>query len=147
MLIPYLISGNEEKAKELLMRRLFKSWTPDQMKNFAESFVHYRLPEIMNKTVLDNLMKERDTADVFVVSASLDLWLKPWCEEHKVGLICTEFDLENKRLLTPNCKGEEKVRRIKEQLSLSNYQDIYCVGNLPQDAAMLKLGNRKKVVK
>ena len=117
------------------------------MKNFAESYVHYRLPEIMNKTVLDELMKEREDADVFVVSASLDLWLEPWCKEHKVELICTAFDLQQKTLLTPNCKGEEKVRRIKERLTLSNYQDIYCVGNLPQDKAMLQLGNRKKVIK
>ncbi len=117
------------------------------MKNFAESYVHYRLPEIMNKPVLDELMKEREDAEVFVVSASLDLWLEPWCKEHKVELICTNFDLHQKTLLTPNCKGEEKVRRIKERLALSNYQDIYCVGNLPQDKAMLQLGNRKKVIK
>ena len=63
---------------------------------------------VMEKAVADG-------RPVYVVSASVDNWVRPFFQE-AVAVIGTQVESEDGRLtgrfLTPNCYGAEKVRRL-----------------------------------
>jgi len=84
---------------------------------------------------------------VVVVSASIDLWLKDWCEAQHVELIATKLEEKDGRisgrLLTKNCNGREKVRRIEERFDLSDFDHIYAYGDRPGDRPMLAIANER----
>ena len=42
-----------------------------------------------------------------------------------------------------DCYGDEKVRRIRERLTLADYGTIYAYGDTEDDRAMLDLADRK----
>lgn len=59
--------------------------------------------------------KTRREDDV-IVSASLDFYLLPLCQE--IGLkqvICTKYDVKNGKIVGENCKKEEKVKRLEQE--------------------------------
>ena len=80
-----------------------------------------------------------------MISASLDIWLKPWTEYLGVELICTKMKFEQGiftgAFANANCNGNEKVNRIKALLRLEDYQPIYAYGNSSGDKPMLALAD------
>ncbi len=84
---------------------------------------------------------------VLVVSASLDLYLKPWCQEHGLELICSELAYENGRCLGTylhgDCYSRNKVNLINERYDLSLYENVYAYGDTEEDEAMLNLASHK----
>ena len=68
---------------------------------------------------------QRQGDDVVVVSGSLSVYVRPWCEANGIRCIATELD-ECKGRLTGRyrhgeCTGMEKARRISSQFDLSRY--------------------------
>lgn len=106
------ISSSSE-AKERLYHSLYKGLSRCDIGESALSFTpHYNVP------ILEALKRHCETGDeVWIISASLDLWLKPIARQLGVGLICTETETDSRgrltgRFATPNCRGEEKLRRF-----------------------------------
>jgi len=83
---------------------------------------------------------------VVVVSASPENYLKIWCHRNNVECIGTKLKTDSTKLTGKieglNCKGAEKVRRIKSKIDLSVYTDIYGYGNSNGDKEMLALCNK-----
>ncbi len=84
---------------------------------------------------------------IVVVSASLDLYLKPWCQEHAVELICSELVYKNGRCLGTylhgDCYSRNKVNLINAHYDLSQYENVYAYGDTEEDEAMLSLAEHK----
>lgn len=83
---------------------------------------------------------------VVIVSASLGLWVELLAKELGFDFIATHFRCEGSRLADgfagENCKGKEKVRRIRETLGdLSSYSKIVALGDSPSDYPMYKLAD------
>ena len=82
-----------------------------------------------------------------MVSASLDVYLAPWCEARNLLYICTTLEERNGRLtgrcVDGDCSGAEKVRRIRKRFDLSRYNLLYAYGDTPDDREMLELADRK----
>ena len=80
---------------------------------------------------------------IVVVSASINNYLKPWCDKLGFELISTELETVDGKLTgkfsTPNCNGFEKVIRINKKYNLSNYEEIHVFGNSKGDLPMLNL--------
>lgn len=102
------------KAKQHIFSYFFKGTSleefDDQCRQFAADNLHLlRLEGI--KTLL---RAKDDGADVVIVSASIDNWVQPFFPT--VTIIGTQIEVSDNRLtgrfLTPNCYGEEKVRRL-----------------------------------
>jgi phosphatidylglycerophosphatase C len=85
--------------------------------------------------------------DVVVVSASLDVYLRPWCEQRGLAVICTTLEERDGRLtgryLHGDCSGSEKARRIAERYALARYPLIYAYGDSGEDREMLELAHKK----
>jgi phosphatidylglycerophosphatase C len=94
---------------------------------------------------------QKNNATVAIVSASIDAWLKPFCEEQDVLCICTELDYTNGlfigNLKTKNCNRKEKESRIKSAFDLKNFNKIIAFGNSSGDAEMFSLAHEQIWVK
>ena len=62
---------------------------------------------------------------------------------NKLKLIATKLEVKNNNITgnfkTKNCYGEEKVTRIKKELDINKYNDIYAYGDSNGDKEMLNI--------
>jgi len=84
---------------------------------------------------------------VVVVSASLDSYLRGWCAELGLALICTELEHDGGVLTGEfaggDCTGLEKARRVRERYDLGQYPVVYAYGDTPEDYELLRLASRR----
>jgi len=85
--------------------------------------------------------------DVVVVSASLSPYLRVWCSELGIGLICAELEAAGGvltgRYVEGDCCGAEKARRVRARYDLSRYSTVFAYGDTDEDAELLQLANRR----
>ena len=139
------ISGSQ--AKQKLYSVLYKGLLKDEIFNKSKDF----RPKFRIK-VLEALNKHKQTEDsVYIISASLDLWVKQIANDLGVKYICTEVSIDNEGRLnglfsSPNCHGEEKVRRLLEKEKRPFYLTVY--GDEPKggDFALFNMADKRHVV-
>ena len=106
------------------------------------------LPARIRPAAIDRIEWHRSRGDdVVVVSGSLDVYLRPWCEQQGVACICATLEDRNGRLtgryVDGDCSGAEKVRRILERYRAERYDEIYAYGDSGEDRELLELANRR----
>ena len=106
------------------------------------------LPQTLRQAALDRIEWHKSQGDdVVVVSASLDVYLGPWCDARNLPYICTTLEERAGRLtgrcVDGDCSGVEKVRRIRQRFDLSRYTILYAYGDTPDDREMLELAHKK----
>jgi len=83
---------------------------------------------------------------VIVVSASIECWIRPWCEQNGLDLIATKIEIKDGiitgKFLTKNCYGIEKANRVKEVYNLDDYDYIYAYGDSRGDKELLGLADK-----
>ena len=146
-----LVSAHDAKTR--VLRFFLRGRSKAAIENAGETFCREKLPELLRPDSMALLNAHiAGGKEVAVVSASCGAWVKPFCVKEGVGCICTEmeFDAEGKftgNLCTPNCKGEEKPRRIREVYELGRYSRIIAYGDSPADLPMLGLAHEKHMLK
>ena len=139
-----IISNNS--IKQILITYFFKGKSINEFKKHAEYFSLNMLEPLIRKKALEQIAWHKENGhDVVIVSASIDLWLRPWCIKNDIVLISSMLEV-NDQIITgktrnKNCYGLEKVTRIKELYNLSEYSYIYSYGNSRGDYEMLKIAN------
>lgn len=139
-----IISNNS--IKQILITYFFKGKSINEFKKHAEYFSLNMLEPLIRKKALEQIAWHKENGhDVVIVSASIDLWLRPWCIKNDIVLISSMLEV-NDNVITgktrnKNCYGLEKVTRIKELYNLSEYSYIYSYGNSRGDYEMLKIAN------
>lgn len=71
-----------------------------------------------------SLMRKVKCGDL-VVSASPEFLLKPICAEMGVVLIASVVDVHTGCFLSPNCRGEEKIRRVRQACQDDEIEEFY----------------------
>jgi phosphatidylglycerophosphatase C len=149
-----LIAGYRAGAvSDRTMRRLMSRlgfWGDDvgRLRRLGERYAEEVLPALIRPMALERIAWHRARGDrVVVVSASLDLYLEPWCRSLGVDVICTQLEVRNGRCtgryLHGDCCGEEKARRVRERYLLSAYGTIYAYGDTDEDRPMLALAQKR----
>ncbi len=133
-------------AKESIIGYFFAGKTRAELDALAERFCREQLPGRLREELMDKLRAYRSSgATVAVVSASLDLWLRPFCAKEGVQMVCTEAEFEQDRFTgrfaTPNCNHREKSRRISTAFNLSAFDRVIAYGNSKGDQAMFQLAD------
>lgn len=125
---------NKERSKEL-----FYSYLPDiNAENEAEIFWQKN-----SSKIFDWFPLEKDVP-IVVCSASPVFQIKPICDRLGVDtVIATRMNPKTGKITGPNCKGEEKVRRIKNELPDYDFRNAFS-DNISSDAPMLALATGKK---
>lgn len=135
-----------ERAKAAILEVFFVGKSRQELDRIGRSFCQNRLPALLRPQTIDILRASRDAGDtVAIVSASMDLWLRPFCEAEGITLICTELQYVQEvftgYFATPNCNRREKAQRILEAFPLNQFVYIVAYGNSPGDAAMFGLAH------
>jgi HAD superfamily hydrolase (TIGR01490 family) len=102
------------KAKQRVFSWFFKGMPVEAFdalcQDFANTHRHLLRPDVVR--VLEQALAEG--SEVLIVSASIDNWVQPFFPS--VTVLGTQIEVADGRLtgrfLTPNCYGQEKVRRI-----------------------------------
>ncbi|HTS44617.1 MAG TPA: HAD-IB family hydrolase [Puia sp.] len=131
-------------AKQILLRFFFGGMSADAFQTRCDEFTIVVLPHLIRPKALIEIRKLLDSgAEVVVVSASAENWIKNWSNSLGLQLISTILEHRNGlitgRFEGKNCYGKEKVRRIQIAYDLSKYDEIYCYGDSGGDKPMMSL--------
>lgn len=137
---------SNEGAKAAVLSEFFKGKTAQEMAGLGANFYQQKIPSMLRVELLETLRKALQKGEIVViVSASPDIWLRPFCEKEGFELLCTELAYKSGKFTgkfaTPNCNGVEKARRIQAAYNLEAYEKISAYGNSKGDAAMYALAD------
>ncbi len=141
-----------QQGKEKLLAKVLCGKNQEEIHSLGEEFTCHMLEqkELFFRTgalgCIENYKKSG--ADIYIISASPSIWIAPMAKCLGVQYICTEFFYENDifwgKFLGKNCNGEEKVRRIEQEIShLAIYKHIVAYGDSKGDLPMLSLAHEK----
>lgn len=138
---------NPQAVKEKLIYFYLKRFKKKQLQEIVKNYTRTKLPTIFRKTALERLKWHQEQQhDIYIVSASAELWLAIWCKNENISLIATKLAFDNEELMkqfaTPNCNGEEKVNRIKQEIDLQQFEVIFAYGDTEGDIPMLSLAQK-----
>lgn len=135
------------KAKQYVLSYFFKGMTEDEFHSVAEEYSLKHIDTIVRPKAMKKIIWHKKQGHrIVIVSASIDYWLRPWCDHNGLELIATKLEVKNGvitgKLLTKNCYGVEKVNRINEIYRLKEYEYIYAYGDSKGDKELLHLADK-----
>lgn len=136
-----------ERLKTDFLRSLFMGVAQGLLLTSCEQFNQRYLPFIIReKAILEIKRHKNNGATVVVVTASPRILVQPFCIRHNLTVIGTELAFDDQgrftgRLAGKNCRGVEKVRRIREMFDLDKHGGIHAYGDSDGDREMLQLAS------
>ncbi|RQP10292.1 MAG: HAD-IB family hydrolase [Chryseobacterium sp.] len=131
-----------ERVKRSLVKSVLKNERKEVLEERAQSFFDEVGKGLIRPAALNFIRDLDEESHGVLVSASIDLWVKPFAYFLGLDAICTKALYVNHRFagdfVTANCKGDEKVKRILEEIDVAKYDKIIAFGDTAGDAAMLK---------
>ena len=136
------------QTRPIVSRVGFQGEPADSIRQLGRRYAMEELPKVVRSEAVERIRWHQAQGDtVAVVSASLDAYLRPWCDSMGVERICTELEERGGRLTgrysQGDCSGRAKVSQIRERFNLSRYDVIYAYGDTSDDREMLELADRK----
>ena len=137
------------KAKQKVFAHFFQGMAIDEFdalcQQFARTHRHLLRPEVVRQ--LEQALSEG--SEVLVVSASIDNWVQPFFP--KVKVLGTQIEVIDGcltgRFLTPNCYGQEKVRRILALYPDRSEYHLTAFGDSRGDREMLAFADEAHLIK
>ena len=134
------------KAKQYMLSYFFKDMDEQQFLKVAEEYSLKHINTILRPQAMEKITWHKEQGHkIVVVSASIECWLKPWCNKNSLDLIATKIEIKDGRVtgkfLSKNCYGIEKANRVKEVYNLHDYDYIYAYGDSRGDKELLELAD------
>ena len=118
VMLMFLRVIDNNRCKEIMLSYFFKGWRQADFKLKGREFVT-RGKEILNPETCAKLRKHLNEGhEVYIISASVEEWVKPIAETLGVkNVLCTRLAAGKDGILTgryqgKNCHGQEKVNRL-----------------------------------
>jgi HAD superfamily hydrolase (TIGR01490 family) len=134
------------KAKQEVLRWFLKGESVSLFNERCREFVGKVLPSLIRPKALAEIRRyQKEGAEVIVVSASAENWVRPWCETLGLTCVATRLEVNDGRLTGnisgKNCYGPEKVQRLHDCIDLKNATEIIAYGDSSGDKEMLALAH------
>ena len=135
------------KVKQRIFSHFFKGWDYDRFRATGEAFVK-KIETIRNEKTIQLLEQHLEQGHtVYVVTGSILDWVQPWCE--KLGIhtvIATEVEVDDRNVITgrfktPNCYGQEKVKRLLQLEPARDSYRLYAYGDSHGDKQLLAIAD------
>jgi phosphatidylglycerophosphatase C len=138
---------SREKAKKKFLRYHFGGEAHAELLRKSTQFCQRVMPAYTREKALEQLQfHKQHFHDVLIATASLDFWVEPWMKHMGLQYVCTNAEYVDGKFtgnfVTPNCSGEEKLRRIREKYNLDEYETIFGYGDTSEDKPFLKLAHK-----
>ena len=135
------------KAKQMMLSYFFKGMDKQQFQKIAEEYSLKHIDTILRPKAMEKITWHKELGHkVIVVSASIECWIRPWCDQNGLDLIATKIKVKDGlitgKFLTKNCYGIEKASRVKEAYNLDDYDYIYAYGDSRGDKELLGLADK-----
>jgi len=135
------------KAKQMMLSYFFKEMEEQKFRGLAEQFSLEYIDTMLRPKAMQKIAWHKELGHkVIVVSASIECWIRPWCEQNGLDLIATKIEIKDGiitgKFLTKNCYGIEKANRVKEVYNLDDYDYIYAYGDSRGDKELLGLADK-----
>ncbi len=136
------------RGRRLAARVGFQGEEAEAVRQLGVEYATTVLPRTLRQSAVERIEWHRSQGDdVVIVSASLNVYLGPWCEGQGLDFLCTTLEERDGRLtgryVQGDCSGAEKVRRILQRYELSQYAVVYAYGDSGEDREMLDLAHKK----
>lgn len=135
--------ANAEQIKKSFISSILKGETQENIQLKSQQFFNQNYPKIFRENALDfikNIDKQRTKC--YIVTASLDIWVRPFAEHFDMELIATQAQFKNEiytgEFISKNCNGPEKVNRLKKIIHKEDYDKIISFGDTQGDKEMLE---------
>ncbi len=133
-------------AKERVLAHFYRGRAYADFAGAGEQYALQRLPLTLRPSATRKLFWHTEQRhEVVIVTASVEEWIRPWAEKFGARVIGTRLEQRDGRLTgrlaTPNCKGDEKIRRILEHYDLQDFERIHAYGDSEADKPMLSLAH------
>lgn len=139
---------DERKVKESFLKFLYNK-NESEVYIVAKRFYKDRLSKILYQDAIEMIKKLKNQGyKVYLISASPEFYMFQFYSIKEVDkIIGTKFKFENGKFICRmeglNCKGNEKVRRLKEELKKEgnniNFEDSYMFSDSLSDKPLLDL--------
>ena len=131
-----------ERVKENFISSILKGEKEKKIQQKATSFFEENYPSILREKALNFIQNiDRNDSECYLVTASLDIWVKPFSEKLNLKLLSTQAKFKNGiyigKFATKNCNGIEKVHRIKEIIKNQSFDKTIAFGDTSGDKEML----------
>lgn len=124
-----------ETVKESLLSFLFKI---NNREKYINTFVNKKIHKIKK------WYKENKKDDDIIITASYELWIKPFCDRLGIkNVIATRTD-EKGKIIGKNCKREEKINRLNKEFPNAVIKNAY--SDSASDIPMFKVAEKGFVV-
>ncbi|GEP64609.1 phosphoserine phosphatase [Clostridium beijerinckii] len=139
---------DERKVKETFLR-FIDGIKEEELAELVKAFYDERLKNILYDDALEMMKKLKNEGyDIYLISASPEFYVNEFYNIKEVNkVIGTKFGFENgtfvRKMVGNNCKGEEKVRRLKEVLKDEkievDFKESYMFSDSLSDKPLLDL--------
>lgn len=153
LLVPVIVGYRLGLVSDRIIRKVishvgFSGDEPGRIRRLGAQYAREVLPDLVRPMALERISWHKARGDrVVVVSASLDDYLRPWCDAQGVDVICTQLEARDGRLtgsyVGGDCCEEEKARRIRERYALADYVTVHGYGDTEEDRQMLELAHAR----
>ena len=138
--------ASAEAVKKSFISSMLKGESRYSIDKKAKLFFDQNYPALIRENALDFIKNiDRENTQSYIVSASLDIWVRPFAEELNMALLATKAEFENDiftgRFIGKNCNKDEKVCRIEAELDGKKYDKIIAFGDTSGDKPMFKFAN------
>ncbi|RJQ53770.1 MAG: HAD-IB family hydrolase [Nitrospiraceae bacterium] len=149
VMIKYAMGFIDEHSAKEKVYMLFFAWVPrKQFMEKASLFSMSVIPLIVREEAVRRLRwHQGSNHDCILVSASIEDYLLPWAESAGFSsVVATKLETDGSGKITGkfsgrNCKGAEKVARIKEVRSDLSQYEIYAYGDSRGDKELLEIAD------
>ena len=140
-----LVSARQLRAR--VLKLAFRGRKEAEIRERGARHADEVLPGLLRPEMIQRIAWHRERGDtVVLVSASLDVYLQPWCERHGLELICNRLEARSGvltgRYHGGDC-GPDKVQRIRARYDVDAYAQVHAYGDSREDLGMLALAQQR----
>ena len=140
-----LVSARQ--LRERVLKLAFRDRVETEIREQGARHAHEVLPGLLRPEMMQRIAWHQERSDtVVLVSASLDVYLQPWCERHGLELICNRLEASDGvltgRYRDGDC-GPHKARLIRARYDVGAYPQVHAYGDSREDLDMLALAQQR----
>jgi len=131
-------------SKESFLNTMRADISPSVLKEHAVSFFRKNKNKI-NRTAKKDIMTYKNKSyKTMILTASLDIWVKPFADFLKMELISTAYKIDdnNNIIVLSNTKGERKTKEVKRIIKDGKYKEIVAYGDSKSDLCLKEVTTR-----